>query len=106
MIGGAKKSGNSSVYYMLGLLFALTFVCFYWIGDYVLFFQENNSLFIFSDDYLGEYLKKPGGPLELAGNFLSQFYNYSGLGAIIIACVIILVSVLFLRINKELSISG
>jgi Family of unknown function (DUF6057) len=102
MILKSKRTGNTDIYYLLPSFFILTFIYFYWFGDYVLFFQEKQSLFIFSGEYLHEYLIKPGGLLELAGNFLTQFYLNTANGALILSAILTVPLVILFKINKRL----
>ena len=46
-----------------GLFLAIAFGYFFFAANYVLYFQETQSLFIFSGEYLRQSLSKPGGPL-------------------------------------------
>ncbi len=101
MIPNIKKS-DTEIYFLFFSLFLLIFGYFYWFGNYVLFFQEKQSLFIFSGEYFHEFINKPGGLLKLLGNFLTQFYFDPILGIFILATIIILPSFILLNINKQL----
>lgn len=74
----------------LFLLFALSFGYLQWFGSGIFFHQENKSLFIFSTDYLAEYLSRPGGLLVYAGNFLTQGYFSTLYGSIVNSILFIL----------------
>jgi len=102
MFSKIKITGNAYVYSLLALFCIAVFGYFYWIGDYLLFFQEQQSLFIFSGDYFYEFLTKPGGLLELAGKFLTQFYASKILGSLILAIILTLPGLILLNINKRL----
>jgi len=93
---------EKDIYVFLGLFFLLAFCYFYFFGNYVLYFQETQSLFIFSGDFLHQRLLKPGGLLEYAGRFLKQFYAGRVEGSLILALVLTLFSFLFQRINRRL----
>lgn len=93
---------NSDVYYLLVFFFILTFGYLYWFGDYVLFLQEKQSLFLFTDEYLHQYLTLPGGLLEFAGNYLTTFYIDSANGALILAVIITLPAIIFFNVTKQL----
>jgi len=84
------------------LFFIMVFGYFCFLGNYVLYFQETQSLFIFSGDFLHQRLLKPGGLLEYAGRFLKQFYAGRVEGSLIISSVLALVPYLFHRINRRL----
>ncbi len=102
MFPKVKIKGDAYVHYLLAFFCIAVFVYFYWIGDYLLFFQEQQSLFIFSGDYFYEFLTKPGGLLELAGKFLAQFYASKILGSLILAIILTLPGLILLNINKRL----
>jgi hypothetical protein len=102
MFSKIKITGNAYVYSLLALFCIAVFGYFYWIGDYLLFFQEQQSLFIFSGDYFYEFFSKPGGLLELAGKFLTQFYASRILGSLILALVLTLPGFILLNVNKRL----
>jgi len=106
---GKRKSipvkGND-IYIFIGLLFVIAFGYFCFLGNYVLYFQETQSLFIFSGDFLHQRLLKPGGLLEYAGRFLKQFYAGRVEGSLILASVLSLVACVFHRINRRLLPDG
>jgi len=95
--------GRISVeYYLFTLFFILTFIYFYFFSDYILFFQEQQFLFIFSNEFFHEHLIKPGGLLVLAGKFLTQFYFSKLAGAGLLAAILTLPGVLLLKITGKL----
>lgn len=98
----AKISGKSGAYFVLALFYILAFVYFFTAAAYLLFFQETQSLFIFSHDYILEFFSKPGGMLELAGKFLTQFYSNTLLGSFILATILTLPGFILFNINKRL----
>jgi len=74
------------------IFFMGSFIFFGFFADYVEFYQEKLSLFVFSHDYLNTSLTQPGSMLVYLGRFLTTFYYYPVAGAIIISltiCVII-----------------
>lgn len=99
---GERFIRRSHLYYLLIFLSISIFAYFYFIGDYIIKFQEKQSLFIFSPEYFIEYLEKPGGILELTGKFLTQFYFNTLLGAIIISVSITIPGIILLFINEHL----
>jgi hypothetical protein len=98
-----NKNGNISFYIYPGIFFLLTFGFFSLAANYVLYFQETQHLFIFSDDYLRQYLQRPGAPLEYIARFLTQFYASRIAGSLIVAIVLTLPAVILYRINKRTS---
>lgn len=88
------------------VLFIITLTYLLLFGESVFFYQENRSLFIFSDDYLQMYSIKPGGILVYAGNFLTQFYYDYLLAAIILTVLLLLLSFVFLMISKKMEVKG
>lgn len=90
---------------LTGIFFVAAFMYFCFIGNYVLFFQETQSLFIFSRDYLIDYLQKPGAPLDYAARFLTQFYPGKITGSLIIACVLSLPAVLLFRVISSIEMA-
>lgn len=85
------------------LLFTGIFGYFCFYGDYILFYQEKSSLFIFSSEFLKVNLHQPGGFLIYLGKFFSTFFYYPLAGAFIIAATISFISFLSSRILKSLS---
>lgn len=72
------------------LIFGLfVFLFFAFIYPYHLHYQEQFQMFLFSDDYLLQYLSKPGGLSDYLGNFFTQFFFYSQIGAIILAFLLV-----------------
>jgi hypothetical protein len=80
------------------VFFTGVFIYFCFFADYIFFYQEKSSLFIFSHDFLSENLHQPGGPLIYAGKFLSTFFYYPFAGALIVATVLTLIVLLTLKI--------
>ena len=85
------------------ILFVLiSFLYFSQFGNYVFFFLEQQFLFIFSNDYITMYLTKPGGIIELTGNFITKFCDNVFWGACIITIILIIPALIILKINKFL----
>ena len=80
------------------VFFTGVFIYFCFFADYIFFYQEKSSLFIFSHDFLSENLHQPGGPLIYAGKFLTTFFYYPFAGALIVATVLTLIVLLTLKI--------
>jgi hypothetical protein len=102
MRNNLKTVRDTDVYVSLGLFLLVAFGFFCFIGNYVLYFQETQSLFIFSGEYLHQHLLKPGGLLEYAARFLAQFYAGKISGSFILAVILILPGIILHIINKRL----
>lgn len=59
------------------------YVFFQFCYPYHFFFQEQNQLFLLSQDYVSTYFDRSGGMARLVGDFLTQFYYYLYAGAAI-----------------------
>lgn len=68
----------------------LSFLWFYFPGEYVLIANQDNKIFITSLEYFFSFLDQPGGILEYLGNFLTQFFRFRLIGALILSGVITL----------------
>jgi hypothetical protein len=90
----------------LFLLFTLTFVYFNWFGSGIFFHQENKSLFIYSYDYLGKYISRPGGLLVYAGNFLSQGYFSAIFGSLVNSILFIILCLIFRSVLNRFSLKN
>ncbi len=84
------------------VFFLAAFAWFCFPGNYILYFQENQTLFLFTGEYLHKYLLKPGGPLEYIARFLEQFYAGRITGSVIVSVVLTLPAIMLYRINKLL----
>lgn len=73
------------------IFFTGSFLFFGFFADYVEFYQEKLSLFVFSHDYFIDNLSQPGSLLIYLGRFLTTFYYYPVAGAIIISLIICLI---------------
>jgi hypothetical protein len=78
-------------------------VYFGFFSDYVEFYQEKTSLFVFSHDYLRDNLSQPGSLLVYLGRFLTTFYYYPVVGAMIISLTICLIMYMISAIIRFLS---
>jgi hypothetical protein len=90
------------IYLSLAVLFISVFGYFCFIANYVLYFQETQSLFVFSTDYLHKSMLKPGGLIEYAARFLTQFYHAKVTGSLILAMVLTLPASILHSVNKRL----
>lgn len=94
---------NNSGFYITNLLFFITAsIYFFWFANHILFFQENNQLFVFSKTYISDYLLQPGGLLVLTGKFFTQFYFHTIIGVLILSTTLTLPAILIFHINKHL----
>ena len=79
---------SSFVNYLPYIAFFIgSFLFFGIFADYVEYYQEKISLFVFSSDYLKSSLTQPGSLLVYLGRFLTAFYYYPVAGAIIISLI-------------------
>jgi len=97
---------RKEAYYLLFSFFLLSFGYFLWLGNYVLFFQEQQSLFVFSYDFIQPYLLKPGGILELTGKFITQFYTSTFVGAFLVAVILTFPGWILFQINRRLKVQN
>ena len=63
----------------------IVFAFFAFLYPFHLNYQEQYQLFLFSPEYFFHFMAKPGGLSDYIGNFFTQFFFYSWVGAIIIA---------------------
>ncbi len=71
------------------IFFSFTFVFFFQFYSYHLHYREQFQLFLFSSDYFCHYASFPGGISDYIGNFITQFFFYSSLGALLIAFLLL-----------------
>lgn len=85
------------------IFFTGSFLFFGFFADYIEFYQEKTSLFVFSHDYFIDNISQPGSLLLYLGRFLTTFYYHPLAGAIIISSVICLIIWFIARIIRFLS---
>jgi hypothetical protein len=86
------------------LIFMLVpLVYFTRFGNYVFFFQEKSSLFLFSSDYLSEHLIQPGGFLIWLGKLFTVFYYHKILAAVLLLLLVLMTMMLVMLISKDIS---
>ena len=73
------------------VFFAFSLAYFGFFSNYLFFYQEKSSLFIFSYDFLHENLHQPGGFLIWLGKLFSTFYYYPLAGAFIVSSIFTLI---------------
>jgi hypothetical protein len=102
-ISAINWSGRSRIYFFLTLLFIISALYFLFFANYVFFYQENQSLFVYSPDYFHQFAVKPGGLLEYAGNFFTQFYFSPVYGSLILSGLFTLLAIVFLKIIRKIN---
>jgi uncharacterized membrane protein YhaH (DUF805 family) len=95
-------SRGKEAWYFLAFFFILAFSYFNWFGGYLFFFQEQQSLLVFSAPFIQDFLLKPGGLVDLAGKFITQFYISNIAGSFLLAAVLTLPGIILVYINKRL----
>ena len=91
---------------MVMALWAVAIWCFFqFCYPYHFFFQEQNQIFLCSWDYISTYFEKSGGLARLAGDFLTQFYYYLYLGAIILISCLLLIGILWYTALRNFKVS-
>ncbi|MBW6502089.1 MAG: hypothetical protein K0B05_11915 [Bacteroidales bacterium] len=85
------------------LFFLLSFIYFGFFGDYIGFFQEKSSLFVFSREYLAQHLSQPGSLLIYTGKLLTAFFYYPAAGSLLLSSILCLTAYLIARIISLLS---
>lgn len=79
------------------------FVFFQFWYPYHFFFQEQNQLFLWSWDYISTY-NHNGGLALLLGDFLTQFYYYLYVGAIILTICLLFVGTLLYKALRNFKV--
>jgi hypothetical protein len=97
-----KTIKNTNTFISLVIFLIAGTLYFYSAGNYVLIFQETQALFIFSGEYLNSFMLKPGGLLEYAGRYLTQFYVDPIIGPVVLSVVLTLPGLIIFFINKRL----
>ena len=101
-MNNSKTVPDKGVFITLAIFLVAAFGYFYLVGNYILYFQETQSLFIFSGEYLHQHLLKPGALLEYSARFLAQFYHSKFCGSLILAVILTLPGIILYFINKRL----
>jgi hypothetical protein len=96
------KTGRFDSAIMFAGLFLFSALYFYILGNYLFFYQENLSLFLFTGEYFHQFATKPGGLLEYAGLFLTQWYFSFLYGSLIISGIYVLIAIVFYKIIKKI----
>ena len=88
------------------VVWAVIIWCFFqfWY-PYHFFYQEQNQIFLWSQDYISTYFEKPGGVATLIGDFLTQFYYYLYVGAIILTLCLLVTGTLLYKALRNFKVS-
>ncbi len=100
LLSGNMQKIEMWVYFLLFFLFSFGF---FLISDYIIFFQEQQYLFVYLSDFLRGFFLKPGGILDLAGKFLTQFYYNNLIGSAVLSLVLVLNSVVIYFVSRRLN---
>lgn len=73
---------------------AACFLFFYYAYPYHLLHREQMLLFTFTTEQFASYFNHPAVLSSLTGDFLTQFFRYKGIGAAIIAVIMVLPGIL------------
>jgi len=84
------------------VFFVAAFVFFGYYYPFHLNYQEQFQLFLFTSDYFAQFINRPGGLADYLGAFLTQFYFYSKIGAVILALLLTVLQLLIWSAAKRL----
>lgn len=96
------KGLKINAWYFITVFFLAAFVYFFWFGDYVLFFQEQQLLLVYSWEHLRDYFIQPGGLLEFTGRLLTQFYVSRLAGSAILSVILTLPALVLWSTAKKI----
>lgn len=82
----------------INIFFISLFIYHFSFNKYHLAFQEQIQLFRFSVDYFREYLAYPGGLLDYAGAFFTQFFQFPFVAALILTSAGIMIFILTCKV--------
>lgn len=87
----------------LTLLWGVSFCVFFGPYSYILGFQSktNDCFFLFHAPFFFEFWDHPAALIRYGGRFLSQFFHYRWLGALIVAGAVTCFGLLFYRLLKK-----
>ena len=88
------------------LLGVAVFAFWMWLFPQDLNYQEQNQLFLFTWDYLGERLRLPGGGADWLSEFLVQFFYYRWAGALVMAALSVLLQRAVWRAARAAGVPG
>ncbi|WP_319591553.1 DUF6057 family protein [uncultured Draconibacterium sp.] len=91
---------------LLSLVFgAAVFVFFGFYYPFHLNYQEQFQLFLFTPQYLLDFINHPGGLSDYLGNFFTQFFFYSKNGALILAALLVVLQRTILATSVKLGVA-
>lgn len=101
-----KRLGLIGISNIVMALWTVAIWCFFqfWY-PYHFFFQEQNQIFLCSWDYISTYFEKSGGLARLIGDFLTQFYYYLYVGAIILISCLLLIGTILYKALRNFKVS-
>lgn len=88
------------------VFFITYFLYFFVLNRYILIFQEQNQLFRFSKSYFLDFISRPGGASEYAGEFLTQFFLIPIAGPMILMMLAFVTFIITAYILKKHDIKG
>jgi hypothetical protein len=103
---GVIRSGKFDHIFFLSLLFIITALYFIFFGSHIFYYQENQSLFIYSADYFRQFTVKPGGIIEYAASFIIQGFHNTISGSFILSALITLIAMVFYKISRKIYYEG
>lgn len=83
------KNTTKYLFLLLAASGAACFLFFYYAYPYHLLHREQMLLFTFTTEQFASYFNRPAVLSGLAGDFLTQFFRYKGIGAAIIAAILV-----------------
>ena len=89
-----RKSAKYLLFAGNTVLFVAAVLFFCRFYPYHVHYQEQFQLFEFTWRYFVDVISVPGGAADWLGRFLTQFFLYSGVGAVVYAVLLVLVQVL------------
>jgi hypothetical protein len=100
---GGGASGLNPLFIALSLLFMLSTGHLFWFARGVFAYVENSTLFIYSAEYLKQFINHPGGLLVYAGNFLSQGCFNPLFGSLVVSALLVTLCLVLSMIYRRLS---
>jgi len=82
------------------------FLFFFFLAPGLIWFQEQNYLFLYTKDFFLDHVMHPGGLASYAGAFLTQFYIFAWSGALIQAFLIVLLQQSVSRLMEKTGVNN
>jgi hypothetical protein len=101
MISVTNRRFQAAAFLLLGLF---SFILYSRAYEYILVWEREApcSFFLFDRQFLADFLRIPGGCVSYAARFLGQFYEYTALGALVVAALVTVLGVLLHGVLKRL----